>query len=73
MDAVVDKILADYASKRSIDRNQSIDVDNARDKIISYIRTLSASRTLNERQLASFGLAYLRELHEGPDPKYSGM
>jgi len=67
MDVVVDKVLADYS------RGRSIDVDEARKKMTSYFRTLSATRKLNERQLASFGLAYLRELYEGPDPEYSGM
>jgi len=67
MDVLVDKVLADYSCSRSID------VDEARKKITLYFRTLSAARKLNERQLASFGLAYLRELYEGPDPEYSGM
>jgi hypothetical protein len=65
MDSLVEKVLATYQG--------DVDLDEARSKIRSYFQVLRSARKLDEGDLIAYGLAYLKELHEGPDPQYSGL
>jgi hypothetical protein len=65
MNKVVDRILSRYP----LDEKRAAE---ARVKISRYIETLSAAGQKDTRQLTMYGLAYLKELHEGKDPRFTG-
>ena len=62
MDDVVERILRTYGSTDA----------RSREKIAGYIEKLSSAGQRDARSLAEYGLAYLKELHEGPDRRYTG-
>ena len=62
MDDVVERILRAYGSTDA----------RSRDRIAGYIEKLSSAGQRDARALAEYGLAYLKELHEGPDRRYTG-
>jgi hypothetical protein len=41
-------------------------------KIGNYIATLSSAGQRDPERLTEYGLAYVRELHRGRDPRYTG-
>jgi hypothetical protein len=45
---------------------------DSRKRIGQYIQDLSKAGHSDSHQLAVYGLAYLKELHEGPDPRFTG-
>jgi len=47
-------------------------VSDSRQKITRYIESLASAGQSDAQQLAEYGLAYLKELHEGPDPRFTG-
>ena len=65
MNEVVDRILSRYP----LDEKRAAE---ARVKISRYIKTLAAAGQKDTRQLTMYGLAYLKELHEGTDPRFTG-
>jgi hypothetical protein len=69
MDDLVDQILQTYELMRKIDAPR---VENSREKIAAYLETLNSAGRLDAQQLAMYGLAYLKELHEGSDPRFTG-
>lgn len=62
MDDVVENVLRTYGSADA----------HSREKISGYLRKLSSAGQRDAQALAEYGLAYLKELHEGPDRRYSG-
>jgi hypothetical protein len=62
MNDVVESVLRTYGS---------IDA-RSREKITGYLEKLSSAGERDARVLAEYGLAYLKEMHEGPDRRYSG-
>jgi hypothetical protein len=62
MDDLVEGILRTYGSG---DRR-------SREKIAGYLEKLKSAGQRDTTVLAEYGLAYLRELHEGRDRRYSG-
>jgi hypothetical protein len=69
MDDVVDRILLNYQLMQKMDADR---VEASRDKIAAYIAKLNIARQFNAHQLTMYGLAYLKELHEGCDTRFSG-
>ena len=69
MNEVVDGILFSYAAKRQLDK---ANIAASREKIRQYIEKLAAAGQKDKRKLAKYGLAYLKELHEGRDPRFTG-
>jgi hypothetical protein len=69
MDDVVDRALHAYGLTRQLDAER---VARSREKIIRYIGTLGAAGQNDRDQLAAYALAYLKEMHEGPDPRFTG-
>jgi hypothetical protein len=69
MNEVVDRILNNYASIRPMDEAQFAE---SRKRITRYIETLSATGQKDTGQLTLYGLAYLKELNEGTDPRFTG-
>ncbi len=69
MDAVVDRILYTYQLKRALDPER---VTDSRRKIGAYLESLASAGQRDLKKLTIFGLAYLTELNEGPDPRFTG-
>jgi hypothetical protein len=69
MNEVVDRILNRYALVRTLDEAR---VAESREKISRYIEKLAADGQKDTHQLTVYGLAYLKELHEGRDPRFTG-
>ena len=69
MDEVVDRILLNYQLMRKMDADR---VEASREKIAAYIAKLNTARQFDAHQLTMYGLAYLKELHEGRDTRFSG-
>ena len=69
MDEVVDRIMnsVEIGSILTIENHEEI-----RAKIGKYLATLSSAGRKDVDQLAEYGFAYLRELQEGPDSRYTG-
>jgi hypothetical protein len=68
-DVVVDLILKEYQLTRPLDAERLAD---SRRKISRYIESLATAGQRDTKQLAMFGLAYLKEMHEGRDPRFTG-
>ena len=69
MNEVIDRVLATYSLMRPLKPSEIV---ASREKIGGYLTKLTAAGQTDVHELAVFGLAYLKELHEGPDPRFSG-
>jgi hypothetical protein len=69
MKDVVDRILNTYQLMRPLDPNQ---VADSRRKTTRYIESLTSAGQSDAQQLAVYGFAYLKELHERRDPRFTG-
>ena len=69
MDEVVDRVLHTYNLIRPL---KPPELQESREKISGYLEKLTAAGQTDLHQLAVFGLAYLKELHDGPNPRYTG-
>lgn len=68
-DVVVDLILNRYQSIRPLDAER---LAESRSKISRYLEVLGTAGQRDTEQLAMYGLAYLKEMHEGRDPRFTG-
>ena len=66
---VVDRILSTYQSMCPLDAERAMD---SRKKISRYLESLASAGHRDSDELTVFGLAYLTELHEGHDPRFTG-
>ena len=66
MNDLVDRILTAYELTRALDSEL---VADSRRKITGYIESLAAAGQRDAKQLT---VAYLKELHEGRDPRFAG-
>jgi hypothetical protein len=69
MNDVVERILNAYQTMSPLDAER---VADSRKKISRYIDGLASAGQRDAEQLAIYGLAYLTELHEGQDPRFTG-
>ena len=69
MDEIIDRVLQSYELTRELDAER---LAHAREKIGRYIDKLASAGQRDTSQLAVYALAYLKELHEGPDPRFTG-
>ena len=69
MNDVVDRILTTYQLIRPLD---AVQISDSKRKIARYIESLASSGQSDAQQLTVYGLAYLKELHEGRDPRFTG-
>lgn len=69
MKEIIDEALGTYDLVRKMDATQ---VAQSRVKISQYIGTLISAGQNDPRQLAEYARAYLKEMHEGRDPRFSG-
>ena len=66
MDDVVERVIASYENWERFGREE------IRVKVGQYLEKLSSAGHRDNEELTHYGLAYLRSLHEGPDPRYTG-
>jgi hypothetical protein len=69
MNDLVDRVLRAYQMKSRLDLERVVD---SRRKISRYLESLATSGQRDLRQLTLYGLAYLTELHDGRDPRFTG-
>ena len=69
MNDVIDRILSTYQLMRPLDPDR---VSDSRQRITRYIESLASAGQSDPQQLAVYGLAYLKELHEKRDPRFTG-
>jgi hypothetical protein len=69
MNDIVERVLRTYDLMGKLDAAR---LGESREKISAYIETLASAGQNDAQKLAVYGLAYLKQLHEGPDPRYSG-
>jgi hypothetical protein len=69
MNEIVDRVLHSYELSGRLDAER---VARSREKISDYIATLASAGQNDPRRLAVFARAYLKQLHEGSDPRFTG-
>jgi hypothetical protein len=69
MNDLVDRILSIYELMRPLDPDR---VSDSRQRITRYIESLASAGQNDAQKLAVYGLAYLKELHEERDPRFTG-
>jgi len=69
MNEIVDRVLKTYELMGKLDASRRAE---SREKISAYIATLASAGHKDAQELAVYGLAYLKELHEGPDYRFTG-
>ncbi len=69
MDDVIDRVLNTFAMMRNVNGET---LEQAKPKLQSYLDTLTSAGQKDEQRLAVYGLAYMRELHDGPSNGASG-
>jgi hypothetical protein len=69
MQEIVDQALGTYELIGKMDATQ---VAQSRARIAQYIDKLVAAGQADPDQLTEYARAYLKELHEGPDPRFTG-
>jgi hypothetical protein len=69
MNDIVDSVLKTYELMGRLDADR---LAQSREKISKYLETLASAGQRDAQKLAMYGLAYLKQLHDGPDPRYSG-
>jgi len=69
MDNAVDRVMASYENVPALER---LGREEIRAKVDQYLAKLSSAGHSDAEELTLYGLAYLRALHEGPDPRYTG-
>ena len=68
MNNVVDRVMTSYEKLPAI---EGLAREEIRVKVGQYLAKLSSAGHSETDELIHYGLAYLRILHEGPDPRYS--
>jgi len=69
MHDAVDRVMASYENVPALER---LGREKVRAKVGQYLAQLSSAGHSDTEELTSYGLAYLRALHERPDPRYTG-
>ncbi|MBX9820868.1 hypothetical protein [Afipia birgiae] len=69
MNEVIDRVIHTFGMMRNLSEDA---LHEARENLSSYLETLSSAGETDPQRLAVFGLAYLRNRHDGLSPKYTG-
>jgi hypothetical protein len=64
-----DRILSTYQLVRPLNAEKAAD---SRLKIARYLESLTSAGKKDAHELAEYGLVYLKEMHEGRDPRFTG-
>jgi hypothetical protein len=66
---IVDQALGTY---ELTSRMNAAELAQSRDRITRYLHKLISAGQDDPLQLAEYARAYLKEMHEGPDPRFTG-
>ena len=69
MSEIVDRALRNYELVREMDAAQILQL---REQTSRYISKLMSAGQHDPHRLTEYARAYLKELHEGPDPRFTG-
>jgi hypothetical protein len=69
VEEVVNRVMDTFGMIRSLNYEG---FEQSRASLTNYIEMLSSAGETDTHRLAICGLAYLRELHDGPDPRFTG-
>jgi hypothetical protein len=69
MDEVVDRVMNTFGLMRNLDADY---LAKARESLIAYFEKLNSAGRKDARELSIYGLAYLRERHDGPAARFTG-
>jgi hypothetical protein len=69
MREIVDQALGDYELTSKMD---AAELAQSRDRITRYLDKLISAGQADPHQLTEYARAYLKEMHEGPDPRFTG-
>ena len=65
MKEIIDKALQGYELDPEL-------IALSRAKVAQYLDKLTSAGQADTQQLTEYALAYVKELHEGPDPRFTG-
>jgi hypothetical protein len=69
MREIVDQALGGYELTSKMD---AAELAQSRDRITRYLDKLISAGQADPHQLTEYARAYLKEMHEGPDPRFTG-
>jgi hypothetical protein len=69
VEEVINRVMDTFGMMRSLNYEG---FEESRASLTNYIEMLSSAGETDAHRLAVFGLAYLRELHDGPEPGFTG-
>jgi hypothetical protein len=69
MRTIVERVLRNYDPIKTFDQSQ---VAESRERILRYFEKLAIAGLTDADQLIEYGTVYLKELHEGPDKRFTG-
>jgi hypothetical protein len=69
MREIIERALSSYELTDAMDAAQ---VARSRERVMRYIDSLISAGQSDPHRLTEYARAYLKELHEGPDPRFTG-
>jgi hypothetical protein len=69
MREIVEQALGTYERTRQMD---AAELARSRDRITRYLDKLMSAGQADPNQLTEYARAYLKEMYEGPDPRFTG-
>ncbi len=69
MREIVEQALGGYELTRKMDATE---LAQSRERITRYLDKLISAGQADPHQLTEYARAYLKEMHEGPDPRFTG-
>jgi hypothetical protein len=69
VEEVINRVMDTFGMMRSLNYEG---LEESRASLTNYIEMLFSAGETDTHRLAVFGLAYLRELHDGPEPGFTG-
>jgi hypothetical protein len=69
MNEIVDRVLHTYKPTRELDADG---ISQTRAKVVQYIDKLASAGLKDPKRLTAYARAYLKELHEGRDTRFTG-
>jgi hypothetical protein len=69
MNEIADRVLNNYELIGQLDEAH---IALSRARVLQYMDKLASAGHKDTHELSVYALAYLKELHEGPDPRFTG-
>ena len=67
--AIIDQAFGTYELTSKLNASE---LAQSRDRIARYLDKLISAGQVDPHQLTEYARAYLKEMHEGPDPRFTG-